>query len=103
MRFENHLPRAASVIFWISCIRLGIFRNCGTGAHSLVSLLTINAVPTPQFGWQPQLTIPHCDSGPWTRSAKSEKVLNREMGNQSRVGSVMPTCFFTSCAMCDSV
>ena len=26
-----------------------------------------------------------------------------EIGNQSRVGSVMPTCFFTSCARCDKV
>src|SRR6516225_8214599 len=52
--------------------------------------------PEAQLGWHPQLTMPHCASGPWTRSAKSENVPKREMGNQSRVGSVMPTCFFTS-------
>src|SRR5271166_4196911 len=74
----------------------GTFRNSGTGAHSLVSLLIISAVPTPQFGWHPQLTMPHCASGPLTKSAKSANAPNIEMGNQSRVGSVMPVCFFTA-------
>ncbi len=30
-------------------------------------------MPTPQFGWQPQLTCPQSVSGPWTTSAKSAK------------------------------
>src|SRR6266849_6129084 len=52
-------------------------------------------MPTPQFGWQPQESCPHCASGPWTRSAKSENVLMKEIGNQSRTGSPRPVWFFT--------
>ena len=63
MMFENHLPRPESVICCMSVTRPGMFRNCGTGANSLVSLLIITAVPTPQFGWQPQLTCPQSASG----------------------------------------
>src|ERR1700726_2111402 len=103
MTFEKVLLRAASVIFLTSSTSCGTFRNRGTGAHSLVSLLIINAVPTPQFGWQPQLTVPHCDSGPCDRSANPANVLTSEIGNQSRVGSTLPTCALTSCAKCDSV
>ena len=40
-----------------------MLRNCGTGAISFVSLLIISAVPTPQFGWQPQLTWPQSALG----------------------------------------
>ena len=47
-------------------------------------------MPMPQFGWQPQLSWPQSAVGPWTRSAKSEKVLMNEIGNQSRAGSPMP-------------
>ena len=72
--------------------------NSGTEAMSLVFLLIISAVPTPQFGWQPQLTWPHCACGPCAKSAASTKLPITEIGNQSRVGSVIPTCFFTSCA-----
>ena len=57
----------------------------------------------PQFGWQPQEIWPQSRSGPWTRSAKSEKVLMKLMGNQSRVGSPMPVWFLTSWARCDRV
>src|SRR5262245_19393287 len=103
MVFENHFPRPESVIFCMSDTSPGIFRNCGTGANSLVSLLIISAVPTPQFGWQPQLTCPQSPPGPWTRSAKSANEPIIERGNQSRVGSVIPTCDFTSFARCDSV
>ena len=46
-----------------------------TGTASLVSLSIITAMPMPQFGWQPQLSWPQSASGPWTRSAQSEKVL----------------------------
>src|ERR1700739_4434153 len=91
IRFEKFLPRAASVIFFTSSTNCGTFRNRGTGAHSFVCLLIIRAVPTPQFGWQPQLTVPQCDSGPWAKSANAEKALIREIGNQSRVGSTLPT------------
>src|SRR5665213_134867 len=98
MKLEKDLPRAASVTFLMSSTNWGTLRNFGTGAQSLVSLLIITAVPTPQFGWQPQLTDPHCDSGPCERSANAAKVLIMEMGNQSRVGSTLPTCALTSCA-----
>src|SRR5689334_24792927 len=103
MMLDIHLPRAASVILVISLTRPGMFKNCGTGAISLVSLLIIKAVPTPQFGWQPQLTWPHSDFGPWAKSAKSANELINDSGNQSRVGSVTPTWVFTSLARCDSV
>src|SRR5579864_6472681 len=103
MKFEKVLLRAASVIFFTSSTSCGTFRKRGTGAHSLVSLLIISAVPTPQFGWQPQLTVPQCDSGPCARSANAEKALTSEMGNQSRVGSTRPTCLLTSLARWDSV
>ena len=61
-----------------------------TGTCSLVSLSHMTAIPMPQFGWQPQLSWPHSALGPWTRSAKSEKVLMKLIGNQSRVGSPIP-------------
>src|SRR4030088_3237113 len=98
VRLENALPRAASVTFLTSSTSCGTSKNFGTGAHSLVSLLIITAVPTPQFGWQPQLTEPHCDSGPCERSANAANVLIMEMGNQSRVGSTLPTWALTSWA-----
>src|SRR5256885_4634288 len=50
---------------------LPILMNAVTGTASLVSLSTITAMPTPQLGWQPQLSWPHCAFGPWTRSAQS--------------------------------
>src|ERR1700685_1962723 len=103
MKFEKFLLRAASVIFLMSSTSWGTLRKRGTGAHSLVSLLIINAVPTPQFGWQPQLTVPQCDSGPCERSANAENALISEMGNQSRVGSTRPTCALTSFARWESV
>src|SRR5580693_3663677 len=103
MKFENFLPRAASVIAVTSLVSCTASRKRGTGAHSLVSLLIISAVPTPQLGWQPQESEPHCESGPWTRSEKPAKVLMNEIGNQSRVGSTLPTCALTSCAKCDRV
>ncbi len=64
MKLEKFLPRAASVIAVTSFDNCCAFRKRGTGAHSLVSLLIMIAVPTPQFGWQPQDSEPHCDSGP---------------------------------------
>src|SRR6202041_1365631 len=102
MKFENFLPRAASVIAVTSLVSEGASRNRGTGAHSFVSLLII-AVPTPQFGWQPQESEPHCESGPCERSEKPANVAMKEIGNQSRVGSTLPTCALTSCARCESV
>src|SRR5246127_1609590 len=103
MKFENFLPRAASVMAATSLVSPCALRKRGTGAHSFVSLLIINAVPTPQFGWHPQESEPHCESGPCTRSEKPAKVLMKEIGNQSRVGSTLPTCALTSCARCESV
>src|ERR1700682_4184654 len=87
----------------MSSTSCGTFRNEGTGAHSFVSLLINTPVPTPQFGWQPQLTEPHVASGPWERSANAENVLMSEIGNQSRVGSIFPIWLLTSLARCDSV
>ena len=46
----------------------------GHRTASLVSLSIMTAMPTPQLGWQPQLNWPQSWSGPWTRSAQSEKV-----------------------------
>src|SRR5262252_10655578 len=103
MKLEKFLPRAASVIAVTSLVSCVALRKRGTGAHSLVSLLIISAVPTPQFGWQPQESEPHCDSLPLTMSANPANVLMNEMGNQSRVGSTLPTCWLTSFARCESV
>src|ERR1700685_2443205 len=103
MKFEKPLLRFASVIAATSLVSCCASTKRGTGAHSLVSLLIISAVPTPQFGWQPQESEPHCESGPWTISEKPAKVLMNEIGNQSRVGSTLPTCGLTSCAKGESV
>src|SRR5271167_2120285 len=103
MKLENFLPRAASVMAVTSFVNCTASRKRGTGAHSLVSLLIIMAVPTPQFGWQPQLNEPQVDSVPFTMSAKPANVLMNEIGNQSRVGSTLPTCALTSFARCESV
>src|SRR5215470_8720121 len=103
MKLENHWLRPASVIFCMSLTKPGMFRNWGTAAHSLVSLLIMRAVPTPQLGWQPQESEPHWDSLPLTMSAKPAKVEMKEMGNQSRVGSTLPTWVLTSLAKCESV
>src|SRR4029077_4510155 len=102
MKFEKPLPRAASVIAVTSFGRLGASRKRGTGAHSFVSLLIISAVPTPQFGWQPQESEPHCESCPFTMSENPANVLTNEIGNQSRVGSTLPTWLLTSLARCES-
>src|SRR5499425_1632192 len=103
MKLEKFLPRAASVMAVTSLVSCSASRKRGTGAHSLVSLLIISAVPTPQFGWQPQESEPHCDSVPLTMSAKPANVLMKEMGNQSRVGSTLPTCLLTSLAKWERV
>jgi len=100
---DHARPRAASLTMRRSSARRGPLRNDVTAARSLVSLSIITAIPIPQFGWQPQLTLPHCVSGPCTRSAQSAKVAMKEMGNQSRVGSPMPVWAFTSCARWASV
>src|ERR1700756_2441986 len=103
MKFENFLPRAASVMAVTSLVSCTASRKRGTGAHSLVSLLIIIAVPTPQLGWQPQESEPHCDSLPLTMSAKPAKVLMHAIATQSGEGSTLPTCALTSCARCESV
>src|ERR1700689_2447107 len=103
MKLEKPLLRAASVIAATSLVKPWALRKRGTGAHSLFSLLIISAVPTPQFGGQPQESEPHCESGPCTRSEKPANVLMKKIGNQSRVGSTLPTCALTSLARCESV
>src|SRR5713101_4253166 len=103
MKFEKFLPRAASVMAVTSFVSDGPSRKRGTGAHSFVSLLIMSAVPTPQFGWQPQESEPHCESLPLTMSAKPANVEIKEIGNQSRVGSTLPTWLLTSFAKCESV
>src|SRR6201987_4737932 len=103
MKLENVLPRAASVMAVTSFVNCSASRNRGTGAHSFVSLLIISAVPTPQFGWQPQDSEPQFDSCPLAISENPANVLMNEIGNQSRVGSTLPTWLLTSFAKCDSV
>src|SRR6476620_9244374 len=103
MELENVLPRAASVMAVTSAVSCVALRKRGTGAHSFVSLLIMMAVPTPQLGWQPQESEPHWDSLPLTMSAKPAKVLMKEIGNQSRCGSMRPTCLLTSGARWESV
>ena len=100
---ESHLPRAASFTLARSLATWSMCRNAVTGADSLVSLSIITAMPMPQLGWHPQESWPHSAVGPCTRSAQSEKVLMKLIGNQSRAGSPMPTCVLTSCAMCERV
>src|SRR5258706_1111505 len=103
MKFERCLPGAASVIAVTSFVSCSASRKRGTGAHSFVSLLIISAVPTPQFGWQPQESEPQFDSCPLTMSENPANVLMNEIGNQSRVGSTLPTWLLTSFARCESV
>src|SRR6202162_2657329 len=103
MKLEKLLPRAASVMSVTSLVSCTASRKRGTGAQSLVCLLIISAVPTPQFGSQTEEREPHCESWPSTMSENPAKVLMKEMGNQSRVGSTLPTCALTSLAKCDSV
>ena len=77
--------------------------NSVTGFHFLVFLLTMNAVPMPQFGWQPHFIVPQSASAPLSRSVTSTSGPIAESGNQSRSGSVAPVWPFTSWARCDSV
>ena len=77
---ESTLPRAASFTLAMSLARRSALRNAVTGTASLVSLSIISAMPMPQFGWQPQESWPQSCSGPWTRSAQSEKVLMKRDG-----------------------
>src|SRR5207245_10762267 len=103
IKLEKTLPRAASVMAVTSAVSCVALRKRGTGAHSLVSLLIMSAVPTPQLGWQPQESEPHWDSLPLTRSATPANAEIKEVGNQSRGGSTLPTWLLTSCARCDRV
>ena len=61
----------------MSSTSCGTLRNVGTGAHSLVSLLINTPVPTPQFGWQPQLTEPQ-----WRFRAMGKIGKRRERADQ---------------------
>src|SRR5260370_40062714 len=98
IKLEKVLPRAASVMAVTSLVSCSASRKRGTGAHSLVSLLIMSAVPTPQLGWQPQESEPHWVFLPLTLSAKPEKCELKEMGNQSGGGSTLPTWAWTSWA-----
>ena len=75
--------------------------NADTGAHSLVFLLTMKPMPTPQSGWQPHFSVPQSAPGPWSRSVTSDIALEADSGNQSRSGSVTPVWRFMSSARCD--
>src|SRR6202035_3315061 len=103
MKLEKFFPRAASVMSVTSLVSCTASRKRGTGAHSLVSLLIMSAVPTPQFGWQPQESEPHCEYWPFIMMEYPAMRLMNEMENQSRVGSTLPTCALTSLAKCESV
>ncbi len=61
---DIHLPRAASFTFAMSFAMVSPLRNAVTGTASLVSLSIMTAMPTPQLGWQPQLSEPQSLSGP---------------------------------------
>src|SRR5258708_19302355 len=90
MKFEKFLPRAASVMSVTSFVSCTASRKRGTGAHSFVSLLIISAVPTPQLGWQPQESEPHCDSCPFTMSENPATVLPNEFGTEQPSASPFP-------------
>ena len=77
--------------------------NSETGANSLVFLLTMKPMPTPQSGWQPQLSEPQSAPGPFSRSVTRDIELEADSGNQSRSGSVTPVWRFMSSARCESV
>ena len=79
------------------------FTKLASGAHCLVFLLTMNAVPMPQSGWQPHFSEPQSADGPSIRSVTSDMTLDAESGYQSRNGSVTPVCCFRSSARCESV
>ena len=57
----------------------------------------------PQLGWHPHFIEPQSARSPISWSTRSENGPSADSGNQSRIGSVMPVCAFTSCARCDSV
>ena len=44
-------------------------------------------MPTPQSGWQPQLSEPQSAPGPFIRSVTCDITLDADSGNQSRIGS----------------
>ncbi len=86
-----------------SAMKRSTSRNSVTGIHFLVFLLTKNAVPMPQFGWQPHFIVPQSASAPLSRSVTSTNGPIAESGNQSRSGSVTPVWPFTSWARWVSV
>src|SRR5258706_14724128 len=100
MKFEKVLPRAASVMSVTSFVSCTASRKRGTGPHSFFYLLIISAVPTPQFGWQPQKSEPHCESCHFTISENPANVLTNEMENQQHDCPTLPTCALTSFAKC---
>ena len=57
-----------------------------TGTFSLVSLSHHDGLPTPQFGWQPQLQLAPVGLRAVNEIAQSLKVDMKEIGNQSRAG-----------------
>src|SRR5258708_38743233 len=75
---ESQLPGAVSWMRATALARRSALMNAVTGTASLVSLSIISAIEMPQFGWQPQESWPQSRSGPWTRSAQSEKVHERD-------------------------
>ena len=87
--FDSNAAAGVGHLWHVVCQLVGV-DELGDRDRSLVSLSIINAMPTPQLGWQPQLTEPQSVPGPCTRSAQSLKVPMNEMGNQSRVGSPRP-------------
>ena len=68
----------------------------GSGTISRVLPLMSIIVPMPQLGWHPHFTLPHCASGPCRMSIRSENGPVEDSGNQSRIGSVIPSCVFRS-------
>src|SRR3989339_619623 len=83
---ERNLPRPASLTRVRSLATWSALRNLVNGTASLVSLSIITAMPTPQFGWQPQVRLPHSAPGrDLLVAARERHGLEREEVDLSRV------------------
>src|SRR2546422_165171 len=86
---DRKRPRPASLTAATSFASCSALRNAVTGTASFVSLSIMIAIPTPQLGWQPQVSWPNSFSAPCVTSAQSVKLPMNEIGNQSRIGAAM--------------
>ena len=101
---ESHLPRAASLTLARSLANLVHVEEGGDGRRFLGFLVDHQRHADAAVGVASAGELaPLGRSVRASRSAQSEKVLMKLIGNQSRSGSPRPTWFLTSCAMCESV